>query len=304
LNDPFGVPLERDPGIALQPLDLRVMPKSGPLHKVQFVIEFVGPRSMPANIVAQLLTAQWYEALGRPNLFAMRPADLQWQPLTDAADGSYDSLALSWDFISPQGQITGTSAKHLMQFAERFGPHIQRRPMPLPPPNEVDRTVRELIKAQEALDIGFSLLVVPRQGAFAEKDVWVECARLGLDFAPGGSFDWRLPGHPYPLLSVHPAGDEDSFSLANVQAGVSHPGLTVGFSLPLCIAPAQALEGCIYVAEHFAMDLDGQVYDPDERPLNDREKGRLRSGIKQALAMFSQLGITTGSPEAQKLFGA
>jgi hypothetical protein len=46
------------------------------------------------------------------------------------------------------------------------------------------------------------------------------------------------------------------------------------------------------------------VFDQNHHHLSGHEKSRLRSGIKQTLAMFSQLGVTTGSSESQKLFGA
>ncbi|HSI71534.1 MAG TPA: cell division protein ZipA C-terminal FtsZ-binding domain-containing protein, partial [Fimbriimonas sp.] len=232
------------------------------------------------------------------------PSDLHWQKLTPSTDGSYDSLALAWDFLSDQGQITSAAAQHLLGFAERFGPHIHRRALPLPPPPDVDKTVKQLVEAQNTLDIGFALNVLSDQGGFPERDLWVECARLGLDFAPGGTFDYRTNQHPYPLLSVSPMGVTDVFSLGNVQKGMRHQGATVGFSVPLCIAPTQALEACMFAAEHIANDLGGQVYDQDSRRVTDRIKQDLRDYLRAALTMYSELGITTGSQEALKLFGA
>jgi hypothetical protein len=304
LPDLFGVPLKPDPAVALQPLQIDYSVKSGPLHKVQFVIEFVGPRSMMAGPVSQLLSPEWHNALGQPEIFAMRPSDLNWQRLMPSPDGSYDSLALAWDFLGEQGNISSSSAQHLLGFAERFGPHIHRRAMPLPPPADVDKVVKALRMAQDSLDVGFSLNIVSERGGFPEKDLWIECAKLGLDFAPGGTFDYRTPKHPYPLLSVSPMGFTDAFSLGNVQKNMRHQGATVGFSVPLCIAPTQALEACFYVAEHIALHLSGQVLDQDSRALNDRVKGELRNHLKAAVALYAELGITTGSQEALKLFGA
>jgi hypothetical protein len=304
LPDLFGVPLSRDPAIALQPLQLDVNPKQGPLHKVQFVIEFVGPRSMSAATVAMLLNADWYSALGQPDIFAMRPSDLHWQRLTPAVDGSYDSLALAWDFISGKGQISTSSARHLLSFAEKFGPHINRRAMPLPPPPDVDNAVRELRKAQDSLDVGFAIHILADRDGFDERALWIECARLGLDFAPGGTFDYRTPKHPYPLLSVSPMGTTDAFSLGNVQRGMKHQGATVGFSVPLNIAPAQSLEASFYIAEHIAHQFGGRALDQDSRPLSDRTKHELRDTLRAALSLYAEIGITTGSSEALKLFGA
>jgi hypothetical protein len=300
--DPFGQPLQPDPMVALPSLDISPPAKTGPLHKVQFVVEFVGPRSIPAPAAAHLLAAEWYQALGQPQLHAMRPADLYWQPLTPSTDGSYDSLALSWDLVTPRGTLSAASANHLLQTAERFAPFIQRRAIPLPTPTEVEKVVAALIEVREALDIGFSLSVyAPRQG-YAERDLWIVCSRLGMAFGPEGSFDWTLAGFPYPMFSVTPFGNTDAFSLANVNAGVHHPGVTIGFSLPTCPAPAQALQGCFHAANVISRELGGEVLDDSDRKLNDRVRNEIKENLRQALSLFARAGMTTGSAEARKLF--
>ena len=300
--DLFGQPLQADPEIALQPLHLDLPLKTGPLHRIQFVIEFVGQRTVLAANAAQLLAPDWYEALGRPNLLAMRPADLKWQPLTPAVDGSYDSLAMTWDLLVRNGQISSATAAHLLELAEVFAPYIQRRAMAMPIPRDVDATVRNLIEAKNMLDIGFELTVMSSKAAFAEKDLWIECARLGLQFSQTGSFDWALPGHPYPLLSVTPIGQTDAFSLANVQRNLNHVGITIGFSLPVNAAPAQAIEACFYVAERIADMLDGVILDDADRPLTESIKNDLRDSLRQGVGLFSRAGMTTGSAETIALF--
>jgi len=302
LPDLFGEPLKADPRVALQPLTLDLPLKTGPLHKVQFVIEFVGQRTVLAGQAAQLLGRDWFQALGRPNVHVMRPADLQWQPLTPAGDGSYDSLAMTWDLLGRTGNITSASAGHLLNLAEAFGPYIQRRAMAMPVPREVDGVVRALQHAKNALDIGFELTVMSSMGAFAERDIWVECARLGLEFSPTGSFDWKTPGHPSPLFSITPIGHTDSLSLANVQHNLSHVGLTLGFSLPLNPAPVQAMDGCFYVAEQIATRLKGRILDDANRELTERTKKDLHQNLMDGLSLFAKAGMTTGSAEAIALF--
>lgn len=301
--DLFGQPLLVDPGIALPTLPLDLVRKTGPLHKVEYVIEFVGQRSVLAGAAVQLLSPDWFQALGQPQCYAMRPADLHWQRLTPAIDGSYDSLAISWPFISAKGTISFQSAKHLLDMAEQFGPFLQRRAMAMPVPREVDAYVRLLKEAQKNLDIGFEISVMSSRAQFYEKDLWIECAKLGLQFSPSGSFDWRSPEAPYPLFSVTPIGETDCFSLSNVQKAMCHVGITLGFSVPLCAAPIQAVEGCFYVAEHIARTLGGRILDDSDRELNDRIKDELIQNTKLALSLFSKIGMTTGSPETEALFG-
>ncbi len=300
--DPFGQPLQPDPSVALQTLDVVIPSKTGPLHKVQFVIEYVGPRTIPAPAAVHLLGADWYQALGHPALFAMRPADLHWQPLTNSTDGSYDSLAVCWDLITSRGQMSSKSARHLFQTAERFGPFIQRRAMPIPPPDDVSAIVKTLADIRDGLDIGFSVNVYgPAQG-FAERELWIVCARLGLAFASPGSFDWKLAGHAEPLFSVTPFGSTDAFSLANVQRGLHHPGVTIGFRLPLCPAPTQALAGAFHAAAIIARELHGQAIDEDDRPLSASVQAEYQANLREALTLFSHAGMTAGSPEAIRLF--
>ena len=301
--DLFGQPLIADPELALPKLQLDFVRKTGPLHKVEFVIEFVGQRSVLAGAAVQLLSPEWFQALGQPQCFAMRPADLHWQRLTPALDGSYDSLALSWPFIGRQGSITSQSAKHLLDLAEQFGPFLQRRAMAMPVPREVDGYVRILKEAQQNLDVGFQITVMSSRAQFYEKDLWIECTKLGLQFSPSGSFDWRTPEAPYPLFSVTPIGETDAFSLANVQKAMCHVGVTLGFSIPLCAAPIQAVEGCFYTAEYLARTLGGRILDDSDRELTDRVKNDLLQNTKLALSLFSKLGMTTGSPETEALFG-
>ena len=90
----------------------------------------------------------------------MRASDLSWHPLTQSQDGSYDSLAIAWDLITPSGNITPASAKTLLRVAEDFGPYISRRAMPMPPPPDVAQVVRGLQATKDALDVGFALSVV------------------------------------------------------------------------------------------------------------------------------------------------
>jgi hypothetical protein len=293
--------LNPDPAIALTPPDPVPVPKEGPLHRLQFVIEFVGPRSVPAAAARHLLVPNWYGALGQPQVFAMRAMDLAWHRMTATPDGSYDSIALAWDMVTGQGALTPDSAKNLLRTAEEFGPYISRRAMPMPVPAEVRQVVKNLQSIRDALDVGFTLSVGARRGGFAERDVWIECARLGLQFENGG-FEYRAPKAPAPLFAVTPYGTTDAFSLGAVQAGAVHPGVTIGFSLPLSPAPTQGLEGALRAADHLAAKLDGVVLDESDQPLTDRTRQKLRAELRNALSLFSRAGITTGSAEAVRLF--
>lgn len=297
----FGAIPAIDPAVALPKIPVTLTPKYGPLHKVQFVIEYVGPRSVLASQAAKLLDPQWYRALGSPTMYAMRPADLHWAPLTSALDGSYDSIALTWDFLGEEGQLSSASCLQLLQTAERIGPYLQRRPMPIPEPADVDTIVEALLAAREVLDLGFAINVVSERD-FAERDIWIQCARLGLDFDSSGAFAWRLPDTLGPLLYVTPFGASESFSLGAVQRGVEHAGVTIGFSVPRCPSPRHALDGAFHIAKVVAGALGGAIFTDDERPMTTAERKHLFNSMDQALVLFGQAGLVPGSAECAKLF--
>lgn len=298
----FGGPLGPDPAVALVAPPIPPADPAGPMRVLQFVIELVGDHSVPAQAAASLMTSRWQQALGQPSVFAMRPSDTTWQPLTTQTVGSYDSLALAWDMLSPRGSLSNTSAARLQQVAEEVGRAMGRRAMPLPVPTEVDARVRGLREAQESLDIGFGLGYVPSRGDLTEKAIWVLCSRLGLDIGPSGTFEWRVQGHPLPLLEVSPMGEADGFSLRAVQLGVVHPGVSVGFSVPLSPAPLASLEAVFRVIDTFLADAPGLVVDEEGHAFTSSARDTYRGYARQATDSLAANGLRAGGSAALRLF--
>ncbi|RYG30289.1 hypothetical protein EON81_25205, partial [bacterium] len=170
--DDFAAPLQRDPAIALPESVVLPRLKQGPLHKVEFVVELVGPRSAAASAVSRLLDYDWYTALGHPRLWGMRPTDDKWQPLAASHDGSYDSVAISYPIVRADGRLDARAASQIIEHATEFANMIGRRAMPLPQVGEVERLARELEKIRENLDVGVSFAFAPSRGKVAERDLW------------------------------------------------------------------------------------------------------------------------------------
>jgi hypothetical protein len=297
----FGRPLQQDPAVAIAIPALHATEPSGPEHRVQFVVELVGPRSIPAASAAQLLSPHWFDSLGKPEIFAMGPSDRAWQTLNPGASGSYDSLALAWDMVSTNGQLTSASANHLFKVAESFGSQIQRRAMPLPPPADIDRTVATLVDIKEGLDIGVEVLIVPQVHEFLERDVWIALSELGFDLAPSGFFELRTPDG-ITVLTVTPTGGRVSFTLGQVQQGVRHPGLLIGFNVPTSPAPEFALSALFSTADHICRALQGFAMTDEDQPLN-ASKSQLQSYLGDGIGALKRVGIIPGSRAALKLFG-
>lgn len=298
----FGEPLGPDPRYQLK-LPAVQPPVPGPKHRTQFVVELVGPRTVPASMAAGLLHPQWFGALGQPDIYALRPADTDWEPLIPNPNGSYDSIALAWDILSDRGVLSSQAAAHLFAVATQFATEIQRRAMPMPTPEQIDAVARGLREAQDILDIGISLMVAPPTGSVAERDIWIWCSKLGLEFSGEGSFDWRSPSHPMPLFSITPIGFTDSFSLGQVQANTRHEGVTLGFSVPLCPEPMAALEGAFAAADILGKQLGGIVANEDGDALHPRMRDTIRRDLQRAVTLMGQQRLHPGSSAALSLFG-
>lgn len=298
----FGQPLARDPRVALPPPPASPVERPGPQHKVQFVVELVGTRSCPASAVGALLTPQWSQALGQPQLFVMAPADKDWQPLTGRTDGSYDSIALAWDLVADQGVLTSQAAAHLFQVAESYATHIQRRAMPLPPPSDVSKHVAILKQVQENLDIGVEILLVPKASEFTEREVWIVLAELGFDLNSSGFFQIAA-ANGLPFLEVTPSGGASLFALSAVERGVRHPGLLIGFSVPLSPNPTYSLDIAFRTADHLCNRLNAAAFADGDQLLGPRVRNELSSNLMAAVRTMAGTGIEPGSRAALELFG-
>jgi hypothetical protein len=303
LSEVFGNALQPEPAIALQPVQIPIRKKSGPLHRLQFVIEFVGPRSVSAASAAALLHPQWVSALGEPQAFCMSAAHLEWQPLTPSSAGSYDSLAIAWDLITPKGQLSVQTARHLVATAEQFAQHIQRKVMPMPVPEDVPKALSHLKKVQDNFDAGVSVLALPASGVVNEFELWVWCAKLGLTpNLVGGSFEWIVPSSPLPLFSVSPLGGSEMFTLEGASRGDRHEGALLGFNIPRSPEPIAGLDGMFTVADYLAGRMGGAVFDENNKQLTEKAKQTLRQQMSDAATTLQKLGFAPGSPECQKLF--
>ena len=271
----------------------------GPIHAVQFVIEMAGPRTVAATSVKALLNPQWFNLLGHPEIFVMSGADASWRKLEqNDPSGSYDSIALAWNLFGLNPQIAQQLWNHCDDFAKQIG----RRAFAMPVPDDLLAAERGLEEMKESLDIGVNLMVVPAMQPFAEGDIWQVAAALGLDLEGNGVFVWRAPNADHPLLEVSSLDEPGRFSLAQVQAGSTHSGLLLGFSVPHSPDPSFGLEGALKAGAVFAQRLQGRLLDEEERPVTDASKKAMRDQMAAAVRALTSAGFPPGSVAAAKLF--
>ncbi|MHB8635308.1 MAG: hypothetical protein ACYC96_02430 [Fimbriimonadaceae bacterium] len=290
----FGAP---DPGVALS-TPPSLLPKPGPLHQVEFVIELVGPNSVPAAAADALLKPEWQAPLGQPRVWAMTPQDTMWQPLTPRTDGSYDSLVLCWPYLGAAGHLTSRSAITLAGAAERFASGIHRRALTLPPPNDVDAAVRSIKDVAERLDIGVSVSVEFEE-PIAEEPIWRTAIELGLSLNGLGEFVWGDPAQ----VTLVPLAEPMQFTLGSVRSGRRHEGITVGFSAPQVVMPLESLRAAFHVADAYARKFRGLVFGDGGDPMTPSLRAEYERNLEAAVKAFAQVGLISGSAETVRLFG-
>lgn len=269
-----------------------------PLHKVQYVIEIVGPRSLEGNSVKALLDPKWQGPLGDPRVFVMGPADARWRELSaDDPTGSYDSLALTWNLLKHHGALGIASARHLLTVAQSYADQVQRRALPLPVPDDVDTMKDTLESIRDSLDIGVELVVVFPGAGVAEGELVATLAARGLAPVTEG-YAWLVPGWDPPLFHVTACEDEPVFPSGD--ATYLHQALSMGFSIPRNPAPDATLEAMLSLAGDFSARFGAHAL-ADGAPA---DAAALRPLLAQALQAFEQANLKPGSPEALVLFGA
>lgn len=314
----FGAPLSPDPSIALPkfvlPEDLL---RPAPLHKMHYVVEIVGPRTVPASQVLPLLDKAWQDPLGRPTVYVMAPADAAWRPLASGDPAqSFDSLALAWPYVAPAGSLSRHSAEQLLASTERYATQVGRRALPVPLPEDAAKTARILVQARDNLDIGVTILILPGESARAisERDVWIACAALGLDYVSPGTFRWLASlsdGVNSPasvaqrqLLEVAPFEDAELFSLGGAQSCRAHNGISVGFSAPLSPDPTASARAALAVASLFRSRYGCIALYDASRPIDAAWGSRLLAEMNRARDALLSAGIRPGSSEALALFSS
>ncbi len=149
--------------------------------------------------------------------------------------------------------------------------------------------------------MGLSVAPIPPEYG-RRTDLWIVCSKLGLAFSPVGSFDWAAARHPSPLLSVSPIGGSTEAFSSPPWRGESHEGVSLGFNVPLCPTPAQALEGLFSVADAIGAAIGGHIYDDAGEPLGEDSRNAMRSNLSQVVGLLERAGFAPGSAEALRLF--
>jgi hypothetical protein len=295
----FGGPLTC--GHPLAPVSLPPYhPHDGPLRKVHYVIELVGPHLIPSAEVKTLLESAAKSSLGDPEIFVKTPGHSQWRTLWVGDDSlAYDSVALVWDIVGSRGALSRLSAEELLRRCEHVGSGMQRKALATPLPEDIERLGSFLEGVRENLDIGVDLYIRSDTADLPLKDVLLLGYDLGLRLRDSGLLEWRQSGWDLPLFAMYPLGEAIDFDPISIPL---IPGLGLGFSVPCSPNPMEVMERLIEAGEALAQRLGGSVYDDSGDLLTNSNKRLLFENLKMGIEALRNAGIEAGSREAMSLF--
>lgn len=267
--------------------------RTGPLPRIQWVVELVGPRSVAAADALRLLDPDWKGILGGPLVWAMAARDDRWQELLGHSATSFDSIALCWDLVDPRGALTRSAAETLLARATEFGEAIGRRALPLWPADETESRAAAAQRLVDRLDGGFAVTA-----AFArpvpEAEIVERLRAEGFARPDGeGGLEWGKPGHP-PFLTATPTGEPFAFGFGSPVEGV-----TFGTRLPLCPAPGEAFEVAAEFARELVATYGGALFDGEGDPFDPR---RMRAEIDGIVDGMVRAKLEPGGAECRRLF--
>lgn len=296
----IGRELSPDPSRALRPISMPTWePESGPYHKVQYVIELVGPNLIPAIQAKSLLEQRTRGSLGHPEIYVMVPGEKHWKTLWTGDDAmTYDSIAFAWDLVAKRGTLSSANAKELWSRCDKLGAQWTRRAIPMPPPDEVDAAAQRLKSIRDSLDVGVDVSVQKEYGPMETMRAVEEAYALGFRFGASGLLEWKSQGWPEPLLWVYPIADDSALSVD----GGGIEGLAIGYSLPCSPSPLDVLERLFESADAIARATGSSAFDPDGYPLTESARAAMRKSVQLGAKTLTDLGLRPGSAEALRLF--
>ncbi len=295
----LGNELGVNPARVLLPVDLPPLKIDiGPYYKVQYVIEFVGSELISEATAKSFLEPKTKAGYGNPELYVMVPGQKRWRALW-AGDNSmaYDSLAFTWDILTPRGNLTSKSAQELWNRADKAAKVMMRRAIPLPPPSEIDEAAHNLKEIRESLDIGIDLVITDSKTGIGFRPLMEFVYEMGFRYE-SGVLVWKQPGWNEPLLTILSFSDDGVFSFHDEQV----EGVGIGFSVPTNPNPPQSLERLFVTADRISERFQARIFDNEVGVFTEKQKEKWRDLLNRALASFEQVGISPGSPEALRLF--
>ena len=144
--------------------------------------------------------------------------------------------------------------------------------------------------------------VAAQEGSnFSGTDIQRIAERSHMKFGEKGMFqflDPRTSNSCFTMANRFEPGTFDSDALETL----STCGLTLFMSVPRVPDPLAVFDKMISVAQYAASELSGELRDPDDGVIGNRELQKIRQQVADLGDHFHRAGITPGSDDALRLF--
>jgi hypothetical protein len=262
---------------------------------IDFVVEVVTPRPLPANAVAE--TVAKIAAQGQPAVaYAF---DGGWTALSDGREPATGQLALAFQLASRRGPATIDALRSVAALATTLAGSGEGQAR-VPPVDAAAAAAQTLDRFCIDVDIAVGLNVVARAGAsFPGRKIQQALAKAGLTGDEQLQFVLRDGAGKVLFNLVNQDGA--AFRAVAMQDAVSR-GLTLLLDVPRVADGVKVLDQMATVARQLAVDLGGTLVDDNRVALSEAGLERIRSQLRTVYAKMDARGIPAGSVRALRLF--
>ncbi len=245
--------------------------------------------------------ADWSARIDRPvQWLGLDAHSARWRVLLPQDPGSVVQVAVALQLVDRRGPVSEATLVSFLggahRLAQRFSGLVE-----LPELASMLARANELDGFCAALDLQFSLLVLPRQGSLGE----LPGAKLKPLFEATGL---RLEGDRFVAMDAEGAEafalscqSATPFSAARIET-IGLTALIFSLDVPRVAAGLTAFDRMMTLARQCAETLGGQVVDAHQKPLAHATVEAIRTRIGELQARMAQAGMPAGGVRALRLF--
>lgn len=282
-----------------------------PNPQVEWIVhvDFAGDPVLDRSDLLKVLSPEWAEGSGTPQLFGYSSEDERWTYLrAGGVPETFTKLRFSWQLYDTLSEPPiAMTALNLRRFAESVGKTCQQfgnaSVKREASPEDGEKRAAMLGELAESCDREIVVILQPPPGkTFEGRDIWDVMLCLGLPWGDMDIFHWpneSEAGHD-TFFSVWTSTPPGHFFPESIAASQVHAeDLVFGYSLPRSADPAAVFIEMVKAARYTQKRLGGDLLDTSGEALNEAETLAVIEAISERL---KKAGFSPGSNAALFLF--